>query len=220
MVLKVQFSSKEDYLFSIGGEEEHLFKVWSLSKLKKKGKAGMCKELMNTPTCKEDIFGFSCCPYKVAGKFKEEFVIFGRKKAYWAGLQADKKGMSLKIKTVPFTIIQECKADKKLLPKAILCADWLPGGKYLLGDNNGALFICEQTKPLVRIACHPALLGVVVVTPDNTIITGGNDGHLRTFAINDKFTEMKETFCTKEPITFYDNDFEFLPRAMAYDHAK
>jgi len=28
---------------------------------------------------------------------------------------------------------------------------------------------------------------------------------------------MKQTFCTDKPITFYDNDFEFLPRAMAYD---
>jgi len=216
MVLKVLFATKEDYLYSIGGEQEHLLKVWDLTNLRKKGKK--LKELLATPTCKEDIFGFTVCPY-ASGAFIDQFIIFGRKKAYWAALQNDKKGMSLKIKTVPFTVLDECKADKKLLPKAILCADWLPNGRYLLGDNNGALFICEQTKPLVRIACHPKLLGVVVVTPDNTIITGGNDGHLRTFAINDKFTEMKETFCTKEPITFYDNDFEFLPRAMAYDHA-
>jgi len=214
MVLKVQFSLKDDYLFSIGGEQEHLLKVWDLGNLRRKG---ALKELLATPTCKEDIFGFIVCPY-ASKSFIDEFIIFGRKKAYWAGLQADKKGMSLKIKTVPFTLIKECKGDKKLLPKAILCADWLPGGKYLLGDNNGALFICEQTKPLVRIQAHPALIGAVVVTPDNTVITAGNDGHLRTWAINDKLDAMKQTFCTKEPITFYDNDFEFLPRAMAYDH--
>jgi len=213
MVLKVAFSVKEDYLFSIGGEQEHLLKVWDLGNLKKRGKL---KELLATPTCKEDIFGFTVSPY--ASAFIDEFIIFGRKKAYWAGLQADKKGMSLKIKTVPFTLIKECKDDKKLVPKAILCAEWLPGGKYLLGDNNGALFICEQTKPLVRIQCHPALLGAVIVTPDRKVITAGNDGHLRTWDIDEKCTTMKETFCTKEEIKFYDNDFEFLPRAMAYDH--
>jgi len=215
MVLKVQFSTKDDYLFSIGGEQEHLLKVWDLKKLKKKG---ALKELLATPTCKEDIFGFIVSPYPTKS-FIDEFIIFGRKKAYWAGLQADKKGMSLKIKTVPFTIIQECKADKKKLPKAILCADWLPGGKYLLGDNNGALFICEQTKPLVRIQAHPALLGAVIAAPNNLVITAGNDGHLKTWTIDDKCTDMKENFCTKEPIKFYDNDFEFLPRAMAFDDA-
>merc|ERR1719397_2496534 len=139
--------------------------------------------------------------------------------AYHAGLQADKKGLSLKIKTVPFTLINEVKADKNLAPKAILCADWLPDGKYMVGDNNGAIFICEQTKPLVRIVAHTAMVGALVVTPDRTVITGGNDGHLKTWALNDTCTEMKQTFCTKEPITFFDNDFEFLPRAMAYDNS-
>jgi len=134
-------------------------------------------------------------------------------------LQADKKGLSLKIKTVPFTILKEVKADKNLAPKAILCADWLPDGKYIVGDNNGAIFICEQTKPLVRIVVHTAMVGALVVTPDRTVITGGNDGHLKTWALNDTSTEMKQTFCTKEPITFFDNDFEFLPRAMAYDNS-
>jgi len=214
MVLKVQFSCKADYLYSIGGEEEHLFKVWDLGNLNKRGNL---KELMATPTCKEDIFGFSVCPYEVKSKFDEEFLIFGRKKAYWAGMQGDKKGLSLKLKSVPFTILKEVKINKKLLPKAILCADWLPGGKYLLGDNQGALFICEQAKPLVRIETHTALLGAVIVTPDNSIITAGNDGHLRTWAINNACTQMKQTFSTIEPIKFYDNDFEFLPRAMAYD---
>jgi len=216
MVLKVQFSMKDDFLYSIGGEQEHLLKVWDLKNLKRKQ---ALKELMATPTCKEDIFGFTVSPYDSA-TYIDEFIIFGRKKAYFAGLQKDKKGMSLKIKTVPFTLIKDCKDDKKLVPKAILCADWLPGGgKYVLGDNTGAVFVCEQTKPLVRIPAHNGVLGAVIVTPDNNLITAGNDGHLKTWAMNDKFTEMKETFSTKEPITFYDNDFEFLPRAMAYDHA-
>merc|ERR1719436_1435431 len=78
MVLRLQWSTKEDYLYSIGGEEEHQFKVWSLKNLNKKGKKGGLKEVMATPTCKEDIFGFVVCPYAVTSKFKEEFLIFGR----------------------------------------------------------------------------------------------------------------------------------------------
>jgi WD40 repeat protein len=213
MVLKVQFSNTNDYMYSIGGEQEHMLKVWDLGNLKRRS---ALKTLMSTPTCKEDIFGFVVCPY-ASTKFKEEFVIFGRKKAYHAGLQADKKGLSLKIKTIPFTLIKEVKANKKIEPRAILCADWLPGGKFIVGDNNGALFICEQTKPLVRIQAHSGILGAVLVTPENVVITGGNDGLLKTWTINDICTEMKQTFCTDKPITFYDNDFEFLPRAMAYD---
>jgi len=215
MVLKVQFSTRNDFLYSIGGEQEHMLKVWDLANLNKRAKL---KELMATPTCKEDIFGFTVSPYNT-GRFEDEFLIFGRKKAYYAGLQADKKGLSLKIKTIPFTLLKEVKNDNKICPKAILCAEWLPNGKYLLGDNNGAIFICEQTKPLVRIPAHKGLLGGIVVTPDQVIVTGGNDGLLRTWTINEACTAMKETFCTKEPITFYDNDFEFLPRAMAFDNA-
>jgi len=219
MVLKVQFSSKEDYLFSIGGEEEHLFKVWSLSRLKKKGKAGMCKELMNTPTCKEDIFGFSCCPYKVSGKFKEEFLIFGRKKAYWAGLQSERKGLSLKLKAILFNLVKEVKENKSKLPKAVLSADWLPSGKFVVGDNSGAIFVCHQTKPLCRVECHKGVLGAVIVTKSGMVITGGNDGHLRTWTINSACTSMSQTWSSKQVITFTDNDFEFLPRAIAFDEA-
>jgi len=215
MVLKVQFSTKDDYLFSIGGEQEHLLKVWDLANLNKRG---ALKELMATPTCKEDIYGFSVCPYK-SSTYIDEFIIFGRKKAYFAGLQQDKKGLSLKIKSVPFTMIKEVKDNKKLVPKAILCADWLRNGKYIVGDNYGAVFICEQSKPLVRIQAHPALLGAVIYTEDNNLITAGNDGHLRTWEMDEKCSSMRQTFCTLEPIKFYDNDFEFLPRAMSYDPA-
>jgi len=217
MVLKVQFSSKEDYLFSIGGEEEHLFKVWSLSKLERKGKAGMCKELMNTPTCKEDIFGFSCCPYKVAGKFKEEFLIFGRKKAYWAGLQSERKGLSLKLKAILFSLIKEVKENKSKLPKAVLSADWLPSGKFVVGDNMGAMFVCHQTKPLCRVECHKGVLGAIIVTPSGMVVTGGNDGHLKTWTISSGCTSVSNTFSTSKEISFTDNDFEFLPRAIAFD---
>jgi len=219
MVLKVQFSSKEDYLFSIGGEEEHLFKVWSLSRLNKKGKGGMCKELMNTPTCKEDIFGFSVCPYKVAGKFKEEFLIFGRKKAYWAGLQTERKGLSLKLKAILFNLVKEVKENKSKLPKAVLSADWLPSGKFVVGDNNGAIFVCHQTKALCRVECHKGVLGAVIVTQSGMVITGGNDGHLRSWTINSACTAMTNTWSTKQVISFTDNDFEFLPRAIAFDEA-
>merc|ERR1719510_306859 len=113
MVLKVQFSAKLDYMYSIGGEQEHLLKVWDLGNLNKRKPL---KELLATPTCKEDIFGFVVNPYP-SGKFQDDFVIFGRKKAYYAGLQGDKKGLSLKIKTIPFTLIKEVKSDKKLIPK-------------------------------------------------------------------------------------------------------
>jgi len=219
MVLKVQFSAKEDFLFSIGGEEEHLFKVWSLSRLNRKGKAGMCKELMNTPTCKEDIFGFSCCPYKVVGKFKEEFLIFGKKKAYWAGLQSEKKGMTLKLKAILFSLVKVVKENKSKLPKAVLSADWLPSGKFVVGDNLGAIFVCHQTKPLCRVECHQGILGAVIATQSRIIVTAGNDGHLKTWSLNSACTSMSNTFSTKQVITFTDNDFEFLPRAIAIDEA-
>jgi len=215
MVLKLQFSYKKDYLYSIGGEQEHLLKVWDLGNLKKSRRSGL-KELMATATCKEDIYGFVINPYGT-DKFEDEFIIFGRKKAYYAGLQTDTKGLSLKLKTIPFTLIKEVKSNPKLSPKAILCADWFPNGKYILGDNNGAVFICEQTRPLARIKAHKAMIGVIFVAQDSTIITGANDGLLKTWAINDSYTELKETFCNESPIEFYDNDFEFLPRAMAFD---
>jgi len=217
MVLKVQFSAKEDYLFSIGGEEEHLFKVWSLSNMKRKGKAGMCKELMNSPTCKEDIYGFSCCPYKLTGKFKEEFLIFGRKKGYWAGLQQEKKGLTFKLKSILFSLMKEVKESKGMLPKAVLSGDWLPNGKFVVGDNLGAMYICHQTKPLCRVHAHKGLLGALIVTPSGMVITGGNDGHLKTWSINATSTSATQIWSTSKAITFTDNDFEFLPRAMAFD---
>jgi len=217
MVLKVQFSAKEDLLFSIGGEEEHLLKVWDISRLKKKGKAGMCKELMNTPTCKEDIFGFSCCPYKLTGKFKEEFLIFGRKKGYWAGLTTERKTYTIKLKSILFSLVKEVKDNKKKNPKAILTGDWLPSGKYVVGDNMGAMYVCAGTKPLCRMECHKGTLGAVIVTKSGTIFTAGNDGHLRGWTVNALSTVVTGVFSTKEPISFTDNDFEFLPRAIAFD---
>jgi len=217
MVLKLQFSVKNDYLYSIGGEEEHLFKIWDLKNLSRSGKAGMLKEKLSTPTVKDDIFGFLVNPYKCNEKYIEEFIIFGRKKAAWCGLQKDKKGFSMKMKNVPFTIIKEVKADKKLLPKAILCAEWLPNGKFILGDNVGAMFICEQSNPIARIVAHPKMLGAILLTPDGEIVTAANDGHIKKWAINSQCTNMKENFKTIKTIEFDDNDFEFLPRAMAYD---
>jgi WD40 repeat protein len=217
MVLKVQFSAKDDLLFSIGGEEEHLLKVWSLANIKRKGKAGMCKELMNTPTVKEDIYGFSCCPYKLTGKFKEEFLIFGRKKGYWAGLQAEKKGFSLKLKSILFSLMKEVKESKGMLPKAVLSADWLPNGKFVVGDNLGAMYVCHQTKPLCRVMAHKGPLGALTVTKSGMVITGGNDGHLKTWTVNPLSTSAKMKWSTSKQISFLDNDFEFLPRAIAYD---
>jgi len=217
MVLKVQFSAKDDYLFSIGGEEEHLLKVWSLDKLKRKGKGGMCKELMNTPTVKEDIYGFGVCPYKMTGKFKEEFLIFGRKKGYWAGLQAEKKGFSLKLKSILFSLMKEVKESKGMLPKAVLSGDWLPNGKFVVGDNLGAMYICHQTKPLCRVNAHKGTLGALIVTKSGMVISGGNDGHLKTWTINATSTTAKMNWSTSKPISFLDNDFEFLPRAIAFD---
>jgi len=217
LVLKLQWSTKEDYLYSIGGEEEHQFKVWDLKNLNKKGKKGGLKEVMATPTCKEDIFGFVVCPYAVTSKFKEEFLIFGRKKAYWAGLSQDKKGLSLKLKSILFTLMKEVQSDKKLMPKAVLCADWLPSGKYVVGDNLGAMYICHQTKPLCRVVAHDAMIGAVFVTPSANVITAGNDGHLKRWTVNATSTAAKANWGTMQPISFADNDFEFLPRAMAYD---
>jgi len=217
MVLKVQFSVKHDFLYSIGGEEEHLFKIWDLANLQRTGKAGMLKEKLSTPTVKDDIFGFIVSPYKCNEKYIEEFLIFGRKKSAWCGLQQDKKGFSLKMKNVPFTMVKEVKSDKKLLPKAILCAEWLPNGKYILGDNNGAMFICEQSTPITRIVAHPKMLGAILLTPDGEIVTAANDGHIKKWALNNQCTNMKENFKTIKTIEFDDNDFEFLPRAMAYD---
>merc|ERR1719499_2174967 len=217
MVLKLQFSVKNDFLYSIGGEEEHLFKIWDLSNLKRSGKAGMLKERLSTPTVKDDIFGFIVSPYKCNEKYIEEFLIFGRKKSAWCGLQQDKKGFSMKMKNVPFTMVKEVKSDKKLLPKAILCAEWLPNGKFILGDNVGAMFICEQSTPIARIVAHPKMLGAILLTPSGEIVTAANDGHIKKWALNNQCTNMKENFKTIKTIEFDDNDFEFLPRAMAYD---
>jgi len=217
--LKLQFSVKNDYLFSIGGEEEHLFKIWDLTNLQRSGKAGMLKERLSTPTVKDDIFGFLVSPYKCNEKYVEEFIIFGRKKAAWCGLQQDKKGFSMKMKNVPFTIIKEVKSDKKLLPKAILCAEWLPNGKFILGDNNGAMFICEQSNPIARIVAHDKMIGAILLTPEGEIVTAANDGHIKKWEINNQCTNMKQNFKTIKTIEFDDNDFEFQPRAMAYDPA-
>lgn len=181
----------------------------------------MIKMKMSSPTCKEEIYGFVVNPYQVASKFKEEFLLFGRKKAYWAGLQADKKGMSLKLKSVLFTLMKEVKDDKSLMPKAVLCGDWLPTGKYVLGDNLGAMYICHQTKPLCRVVAHDAMIGAIIVTPSANVITAGNDGHLKRWTVNATSTSAKANWGTMQPISFADNDFEFLPRAMAYDsHSK
>jgi len=220
MVLKVQFSARDDYLFSIGGETEHLMKVWSLANLYRKGKAGLCKEIMNAPTVKEDIFGFVVNPYKATDpRFVEEFLLFGRKKAYWIGLSATKKGMSIKLKSVLFSLAKEVKENSKLAPKAILTGDWLPSGKYVLGDNLGAMYICQMTKPLVRVAAHEGVLGALIVASPTEVITAGNDGHIRKWSINATTSAAKQTWSTDEPISFTDNDFIFLPRAMAYDKA-
>merc|ERR1719436_1183761 len=221
MVLKVQFSVNNNYLYSIGGEEEHILKVWDLANLKKKGKTGMLKEKMNSPTCKEEIYGFVVNPYQCASKFKDEFLIFGRKKAYWAGLQADKKGMSVKLKSILFTLMKDIKSNKDLMPKAVLSGDWLPSGKFVIGDNFGAMYICQQTKPLCRIVAHEAMIGAIYVTPSANVITAGNDGHLKRWTVNATSTVAKANWGTMQKIAFADNDFEFLPRAMAYDsHSK
>jgi len=222
MVLKVQFSAKNDYLFSIGGESEHPIKAWSLSNLYKKGKAGTIKTLMSTPTVKEDIYGFVICPYKVTGKFQEEFLLFGRKKANWIGIYHEKKGLALKMKSILFSLTKAVKEHKELLPKAVLCGDWLPSGKYVVGDNTGAMFICLQTKPLCRIEAHKGVLGAVLAIGEQEVVTAGCDGHMKRWLIKDTINSCsaKETWCTKKPITFADNDFEFLPRAIAYDKSK
>jgi len=221
MVLKVQFSVNNNYLYSIGGEEEHILKVWDLANLKKKGKTGLLKEKMNSPTCKEEIYGFVVNPYQCASKFKDEFIIFGRKKAYWAGLQADKKGMSVKLKSILFTLMSDIKSNKDLMPKAVLSGDWLPSGKFVIGDNFGAMYICQQTKPLCRIVAHEAMIGAIYVTPSANVITAGNDGHLKRWTVNATSTVAKANWGTMQKIAFADNDFEFLPRAMAYDsHSK
>jgi len=220
MVLKVQFSAKNDYLFSIGGEQEHLIKVWSLKNLNRKGKAGMCKELMNAPTVKEDIFGFVVNPYNTTDqRFAEEFLLYGRKKAYWVVMTVTKKTMSVKLKSILFSLAKEVKENKKLSPKAILTGDWLPNGKFVLGDNLGAMFICQQTKPICRIACHEGVLGAITTVSATDVITAGNDGHIRRWSINATSSSAKMTWSTDSPISFTDNDFEFLPRAMAYDKA-
>jgi len=217
MVLKVQFSVNNDYLYSIGGEEEHMLKVWDLGNLYKKGKNALLKEKMNSPTCKEEIYGFVVNPYQCASKFKDEFIIFGRKKAYWAGLQADKKGMSVKLKSILFTLMKDIKSNKDLMPKAVLSGDWLPSGKFVIGDNFGAMYICHQTKPLCRIVAHEELIGAIFVTPSANVITAGNDGHLKRWTVNATSTVAKANWGTMQKISFADNDFEFLPRAMAYD---
>merc|ERR1719397_652694 len=111
------------------------------------------------------------------------------------------------------------KLSKGMMPKAVLSGDWLPNGKFVVGDNLGAMYVCHQTKPLCRVHAHKGTLGALVVTKSGMVITGGNDGHMKTWTINATSTEAKMTFHTKEPISFADNDFEFLPRAIAYDEA-
>jgi len=219
MVLKLQFSTKADYLFSVGGEEEHLFKAWDLSNMHKRGKSGAVKEIMNTPTCKEDIFGLVINPYKGSGKYQEEFLLFGRKKAYFLGLSVGKKGMSLKMKSILFSLLKDVKKNQKLSPKAILTGDWLPNGKFVMGDNLGAMFICQETTPLCRVSAHKGVLGALMVISDTEVLTAANDGHIKRWAVNATSTVAKETWSTSQPISFVDNDFEFLPRSMAYDRA-
>jgi len=113
--------------------------------------------------------------------------------------------------------MKEVQADKKLLPKAVLTGDWLPTGKFVVGDNLGAMYICHQTKPLCRVVAHDAMIGAVIVTPSANVITAGNDGHLKRWTVNATSTAAKANWGTMQPIAFADNDFEFLPRAMAYD---
>merc|ERR1719415_221447 len=70
-----------------------------------------------------------------------------------------------------------------LKPKAVLSGDWLPSGKFVIGDNFGAMYICQQTKPLCRIVAHEAMIGAIYVTPSANVITAGNDGHLKRWTV-------------------------------------
>merc|ERR1719445_49291 len=85
-VLRTQFSYHNDYLFSIGGGEEHPLAVWDISPKVLEGHKGHVK-LIDQPTTKEDILGFVVSPIQHSGDVVEELIIFGKKKCMYITLK-------------------------------------------------------------------------------------------------------------------------------------
>lgn len=90
-VLKVQFSPNNNYLYSIGGDDDHTLKIWDLETvLGKQTNDRKIEPVANlAPTSKEELFGICVNPFvdesdTKGGQLLDEFVSFGRRSAkFW-----------------------------------------------------------------------------------------------------------------------------------------
>lgn len=224
-VLRVQFAYHGDRLYSMGGDDEHSMVVWDISPKGLAAKDESNKTILGTTT-KEDIFGFSVCPVKSREEnVIDEIVIYGRKKALSGIIQRVpiKKGskrMELKLTTkqVLLSTLPELKKDRKLNPAAILSCKYCPNGQYVLGCNLGCFYLCMRNTPLLRIQAHSGYIGALVVT-NAVIITAGADGVLKKweYGVEDGRSMAECVWESPGRLEIDDHDFEFKPRAIAYD---
>lgn len=90
-VLKVQFSPRNNYLYSMGGDDDHTLKIWDMETILAKQSTAKSFEPIakQAPTSKEELFGFIINPYidendTKGGQLLDEFITYGRRSAkYW-----------------------------------------------------------------------------------------------------------------------------------------
>jgi len=230
-VLKVAWSSNQPWLYSIGGDENHEFKIWdtemfhdpNLKKVNGMEKAaGKQSGYSFVSTLhKEEIFGVKVNPFPpTVPSAMDEMVIYGKRKLSHILImepRPGKKDFYMKKKDVTFTLLPELKKNKKLLERAYLCVTWLPDGRYVVGAPSGFAYLCERNSPLLRFQAHRDMVGAICLgSVPNQIITSSWDGTIKRWKYDPQNVKMAEAD-SRTNLVIPDSDFQFKPRAMCYN---
>jgi len=221
-VLKVGWSHNNPWLYSIGGDENHEFKIWNTEEFTLGGRKinGMEAFLFQCGLHKEEIFGMKVNPYpSTVPNCLDELVVYGKRKISFIQImkpRAGKDEYSMKKKDVSFSTLPEIKKNKKLLEKAYLCVSWLPDSRFIVGAPSGFCYLCERNTPLLRFQAHRDMVGAITPGVDFTqVITTGWDGLINVWTYDPVNVKMM-LVDTRDNIRIADSDFEFKPRSIAY----
>jgi len=223
-VLKLGWSSNQPWLYSIGGDENHEFKIFDTEMFhdpKAKAINGADAFCFVSTLHKEEIFGLKVNPYPpTVPSAMDEMVIYGKRKLSHILIMEPRHGKKefyMKKKDVAFTLLPELKKNKKLLERAYLCVTWLPDGRYCVGAPSGFAYLCERNTPLLRFQAHRDMVGALCLgSVENQLLTSSWDGTIKQWQYDPQNVKMMEKD-SRSNLVIPDSDFQFKPRAMCFD---
>jgi len=184
----LEFSSCSNFLYSIGGDENHNMKVWKVSDF---GLSSTVKPIGDFNLTKSRLLGFTINPYEktIDVGCIDSFVTFGRKHArYWevkrcknSRSRGDARYAEVSIDGHNMVITANRGKKNEVSEKAFHCARFLPDGTCLVGGHSGVIYLTRGSELCSKCKVHEGPIGDIHVSSDGyTIISAGWDGNIVT----------------------------------------